>query len=210
MVRHVFFNNHTNGTSSGKNNGGLAALPSGTKAALVYGISTDTDNQDNYTVTLPTGMIAYHPGTSHDVSVFDVSGQTAANGYYLYDFSETCGISVGAYNSATADSSWWYKGGTLSSLPHDTQEPTQIGIAPMAACDYKAGETVTISVIFDEIVADAGGAAISGTNLTGSWSCCGGAGSNVLTFTGQISQDCTDQTILNGIILNGTPIDMAN
>jgi hypothetical protein len=80
----------------------------------------------------------------------------------------------------------------------------------MATGDYKAGETVTIAIVFDEIVDNANGATISGTNLNGSWSCSGGTGSNVLYFTGTVKTDCDQDSILSGITLSGTPKDMAN
>ncbi len=215
MIRFVFFNNHTNGTDTGKNNSSLGTLPSGTKAAFVYGISTDSNNQDAYTVGLPApnGTISSHPGTSYGVTLSSSSyadGQSSSNGYVFFGLNETCGISVAGYNSATADSSWWYKGGTLMSAPSDTREPQKIGIAPMAAGDYKAGETVAIAIVFDEIVDNANGVTINGTNLDGSWSCSGGAGSNVLYFTGTVKTDCNQDSILNGITLGGTPKDMAN
>lgn len=214
MVRYVFFNNHANGTDTGKNNSGIGTLPTGTKAAFIYGISTDTNNNDTYTISLPVadGVITSHPGTGYGVTSVSkyADGQSASNDYILYGLNETCGISVAAYNSATADSFWWYKGGTLTSAPNDTREPQKIGIAPMAAGDYKAGETVTIAIVFDEIVDNANDSTISGTNLNGSWSCSGGTGSNVLYFTGTVKTACNQDSILSGITLSGTPEDMAN
>lgn len=213
MIRHVFFNNHTNGTTTGKNNGSLATLPTGTKAAFVYGIMTDTNNTTNYTIGLPTpnGTISPIPAQTPGVSIFVssyASGQSSSE-YILYAFNETCGTSVAAYNSATADSSWWYKGGTLYAAPFDTKEPSMLGIAPMATGDYKVGETVTIAVVFDEIVANQNGATISGTNLT-NLTYVGGVGSNVLYFTGTVKIDCNEATILTGINLTGTVLDMVN
>jgi len=209
----VFFNNHTNGTTTGKNNGSLATLPTGTKAAFVYGITTDTNNTTNYTIGLPTpnGTISPIPAQTPGVSIFVssyASGQSSSE-YILYAFNETCGTSVAAYNSATADSSWWYKGGTLYAAPFDTKEPSMLGIAPMATGDYKVGETVTIAVVFDEIVANQNGATISGTNLT-NLTYVGGVGSNVLYFTGTVKIDCNEATILTGINLTGTVLDMVN
>ena len=211
MYRFVFLNNHTNDTSTGKGDStDLAALPSGTKAAFVYGITSN--NSDSYTVSLPAAKGAIiATGTSYSVSVYSNSYAPGQSGtYLLYGLNETCGISVGAYNSASAISSWKYDGGTLYSSAHDIKEPTKIGIAPMATGNYKAGEEVTISVVFNEIVANVNGATISGTNLDGSWACSGGKDSNVLFFTGTVKADCNETTILSGINLSGTPTDMAN
>ena len=76
-------------------------------------------------------------------------------------------------------------GGNLYSAPYDVKEPSKIGIAPMATGEYKVGETVTISVVFDEIVANVNGATISDTNLT-RLTYTGGVGSNVLYYTGTV------------------------
>ncbi|MBV1758754.1 MAG: InlB B-repeat-containing protein [Dethiosulfatibacter sp.] len=207
MIRHVFFNNHTNGTPTGKSDGWLSELPAGTKSAVVYALTSTADNTITYTVGLPaTGDITSSGG--HAVSAASSEGINV-NEYILYSFVETSGISVAAYNSATADSSWWYKGGTLYSAPHDTKEPSKIGIGPMASGDYQAGETVTISVVFDEIVTNVNGATVSGTNLN-AMTYSGGVGSNVLYFTGTVKTNSTETTILNGVTLSGTVLDMAN
>lgn len=214
MIRYAFFNNHINDTTSGKESGGtLGTLPTGTKAAFVYGITTDTDNRISYSVSLPAtvGTISSTPTISQGVSVFYskyAAGQNSSD-YILYELNEIVGISVATYNPAGAISSWWYKGGTLYSAPLDTSEPSMLGIAPMATGDYKAGETVTIAVIFDEIVANVNGASISGTNLN-AMTYVGGAGSNVIYFTGTLKNNSTEATILNGINLSGTVLDIAN
>ena len=213
MLRYVLFNNHTNGTDTGKGSvGTLADLPTGTKASFVYGILTNPDNRTSYTVSLPAtnGTISSTPQIAQGVSVFESKYVTGSSSQYVsYGFTDTAGISVGTYNSAANDSSYWYEGGTLYSAPLDTTEPSKIGIAPMAAGDYKAGETVTIAVVFDEIVANLNGATIIGTNLN-TMIYSGGVGSNVLYFTGTVKNNCDEAMILAGISLNGTVLDMAN
>lgn len=129
--------------------------------------------------------------------------------YVSYGFNETVGISVATYNSAIYDSSYWYQGGTLYSAPLDTAEPTMKGIAPMAAGDYKSGETVTVAVVFDEIIANVNSATISGTYLN-TMTYAGGEGSNVIYFTGTVKNTCNAETILSGITLSGSVLDMAN
>jgi hypothetical protein len=178
----------------------------------VYGILTNPDNRTSYTVSLPAtnGTISSTPQIAQGVSVFESKYVTGSSSQYVsYGFTDTAGISVGTYNSAANDSSYWYEGGTLYSAPLDTTEPSKIGIAPMAAGDYKAGETVTIAVVFDEIVANLNGATIIGTNLN-TMIYSGGVGSNVLYFTGTVKNNCDEAMILAGISLNGTVLDMAN
>jgi uncharacterized repeat protein (TIGR02543 family) len=209
MIRHVFFNNHTNGTSTGKDKSWLGTLPTGTKAAFVYGLTSEDNNTLTYTVGLPAADGEISAGVNAVTVLSKYATGQSSNDYILYALNETCGISIAAYNSATAISTWWYKGGILYSAPFDTKEPSMLGIAPMATGDYKVGETVTIAVVFDEIVANQNGATISGLNLN-TMTYSGGVGSNVLYFTGTVKNDCNQDTILTGINLNGTVLDMVN
>lgn len=211
ITRHVFFNNHTNGTSTGKDDDSLSTLPTGTKAAFVYGV--DEKNETAYMASLPGSntIIVTVSGVELDFPLQAskyASGQNSTD-YILYSMGETCGISAGAYCSGWLKHSWYYKGGTLYSAPYDIKEPSKIGIASMATGDYKAGETVTIAVIFDEIVANRNGANLSGSNLTG-LTYVGGVGSNVLYFSGTVTKDCNQDTILTGINVSGTVLDMVN
>ncbi len=213
MVRYAFFNNHTNDTTSGKESSGtLGTLPEGTKAALVYGISTDTNNTTSYTVKLPAavGTISSTPAITQGVSVRFASYASGSGSQYVsYGLYDTVGISVATYNEASANSSYWHQGGTLYSAPLDNREPAKIGIAPMAEGDYKAGETVTIAVVFDEIVGSVNGASIIGTNLN-TMTYAGGLGSNVLYFTGTVKNASNEESVLNGIALSGTVQDLVN
>jgi hypothetical protein len=175
----------------------------------VYGISTDTNNTTSYTVNLPAaiGTISSTPAITQGVSVRYASG--SGSQYVSYGLYDTVGISVATYNEASANSSYWHQGGTLYSAPLDNREPAKIGIAPMAEGDYKAGETVTIAVVFDEIVGSVNGASIIGTNLN-TMTYAGGLGSNVLYFTGTVKNVSNEESVLNGIALSGTVQDLVN
>lgn len=73
----------------------------------------------------------------------------------------------------------------------DTKEPTQIGLAPMAEGQYRRGDTITLSVVYDEIVANRNNAdlgSIRGLNLA-NMTYRGGEGTNVLTYTATVNQD---------------------
>lgn len=215
MIRHVLFNSGAVSPSYGASkNENIPLLPSGTKFALTYGISSDTNNTNNYCVVLPhpKGTISSHSGTSYPVSVVDEKaavGQDLSKDYVLYDFGEACGISIAAYNEASADSSWWYKGGELWAAPYDVKEPTYKGVAPLAQGDYKAGEKVIISLVYDEIVASQN-LTVSGANFSGNLTYKGGIGSNVLYFEGTLNKDCTGDNLTTGITPSGTVNDMAN
>ncbi|NCC85497.1 MAG: hypothetical protein EOM03_15425, partial [Clostridia bacterium] len=165
MWRYVLFNNHEQGVSfSGDKTGAIPNLPDGTKHVLVYGITDNVDNRDNYSVNLPgpTGALSAS-GTTHAVSIAYTmrAADQDSNSYVLYNFADTCGISVGGYNSAGANSSWRYSGGSLYASPKDTTEPKLIGVAPMASNSYSFGDKVVVSLVFDEIVNSASSVSIS-------------------------------------------------
>lgn len=94
MWRFVLFNTTTGNVSfSSSKTANVPNLPANTKCALVYGITADKNNTDNYSVQLPgtTGSIAAS-GTNNTVSINSVmwaSGQDAGD-YVLYNLNETC------------------------------------------------------------------------------------------------------------------------
>ena len=90
----------------------------------------------------------------------------------------------------------------------DTAEPQQTGMAYMALCKYKAGDKVTITVLFNEIVNSASNVkvgAISGISA-GNWQYVDGYGTNALTFTGTATADFTITTTVNNNLANVKPL----
>jgi hypothetical protein len=90
----------------------------------------------------------------------------------------------------------------------DNSEPVQTGMAYMALCKYKAGDTVTITVLFNEIVNSASNVkvgAISGISA-GNWQYVDGYGTNALTFTGTATADFTITTTVNNNLANVKPL----
>lgn len=82
----------------------------------------------------------------------------------------------------------------------DEKEPQLLGMAPMAGT-YKAGDKVTVSLVFDEIV-DSQNSTLSSVSLNTSWGTfryAGGANTNVLYFTGTVPADATATLKLNSI-----------
>lgn len=199
MWRYVLFNSSANNVefSSGKN-GNIPNLPTGTKYVLLYGINTDTNNTDSYSVNLPaaTGTISA-PGTSHEVKVSAIlraSDQTTSD-YVLYGVDEFIGISVGAYNSAGANSWWRFKSGELYTMPHDTSGPDYLGMAPMSNTSYALGSKVTIALMFDEIIKSAEGVTVL-TNLSNTaFTYKGGVGTNVLYFEGTVTNTASSASV---------------
>jgi uncharacterized repeat protein (TIGR02543 family) len=191
MYRFVLFNNQAqSATFSGSKETTIPDLPSITKCALVYGVTANTNNEDNYGVNLPASAGSLSAtGTSNAVSVSDVKWAAGQDGgsYVLYGFDETCAISVGAYNSAAANSSWYFNSASLYALPKDVKEPTLLNVAPMANSTFNDGDKVVIALVFDEIVNSADNVSIRTALSSNSFTLKGGIGTNVLYFEGTVS-----------------------
>jgi len=92
----------------------------------------------------------------------------------------------------------WYIDGLKSyAIVYDKKEPQLIGVAPMAGGLYKAGDTFTVSLIFDEIVDSQNSGSLSAIKVNTTWgqaSYVGGADTNVLYFSGIIAENA-DKTL---------------
>ena len=73
----------------------------------------------------------------------------------------------------------------------DSRAPQQVGLANLAFGRYKAGDTISITVIYDEVIKSASGmglSSISGLPVK-DVQFAGGEGTNALTFTATITED---------------------
>ena len=73
----------------------------------------------------------------------------------------------------------------------DSRAPQQVGLANLAFGRYKAGDTISITVIYDEVIKSASGmglSAISGLPVK-DVQFAGGEGTNALTFTATLTAD---------------------
>jgi len=203
----VLFNNHTgNASYTTKDRSDIVPdLPSGTKCALVYHIANNANNTDNYGVNLPAkaGKIPAS-GTSFEVEISDIkwaSGQDKGN-YVLYGFDETCGITVAAYNSALAISSWTFNSAKLYAAPKDTTEPVLLGVAPMASSTFNDGDKVVIALVFNEIVYSANNVSIITPLSDTPFALSGSIGTNVLYFEGTVKGYGSAAPTKDNIIIN--------
>ena len=109
--------------------------------------------------------------------------------YTEFSPSEQAHIYFGA-NGANEDR-WNINSLTDYSLVQDTKEPDLIAIAPMAGGVYQPGDEITISLIFDEIVDGSKSIDLSSSTVLttdrGELHYSGGAGTNVLYFTGAVT-----------------------
>ncbi len=217
MYRYVLFN-HVEGNVSfdkNKNSVYLPNLPQASNYGMIYGINGDKDNEDAYTVTLPAAVGTLGAsGTKYGVHVTSTLGALGGGpgDYYVpYGKDELCSITMGAYNSASANSSFYFNAGELWAKPVDQAKPNQIGVAPMAVGRYKAGDTISISVVYDEIVANRNNVtlgAIDGLNLSYA-GYVGGEGTNVLHFVGTLSADYEVEEKVNEALVTCKPVSGA-
>lgn len=206
MYRHVLFNNHANDVEySGEKLKEVPGLPTGTKCALVYGL-TATDSA-NYGVDLPAnkGSITAK-GTSTSVKIHDIkwaSGQDGGN-YVLYGFNETCGISVAAHEESWLIPSWFFKSAKLYAAPKDTREPALLGVAPMATSEFNDGDKVIIALVFDEIIYSADNVSLTTTLSNDPFILKGGIGTNILYFEGTVSGYGASAPTKDNILINNS------
>ncbi|HBN82330.1 MAG TPA: hypothetical protein DDZ89_00645 [Clostridiales bacterium] len=214
MYRFVLFNNIGGDVtfSSNKTSVNLPNKPQASKYALVYGINVDRNNEDAYSVNLPAAVGALSAvGTGYGVHVTSALGTLGGSygDYYVpYGKDELCSITMGAYNSAPADSYFYFNAGELWAKPLDNAKPRQIGIAPMAIGWYKAGDTISISVVYDEIVADHNNVtlgAIQGMSLS-YVEYVDGEGTNVLHFVGTLREDYHVEEAQNEAFVTCKPV----
>ena len=105
---------------------------------------------------------------------------------------DTKNITVGYGGSGSGSDKWMEKDEQHKIKLVDAIEPQLIAIAPMAEGKYLQGDSVTISLIFDEIVDSVNSAKSnlsSSSTITTNWGTfkyAGGADTNVLYFTGTV------------------------
>ena len=94
------------------------------------------------------------------------------------------------FSSAGANQDIWHMESYTDYIKvYDVNEPQLIAIAPMAGGKYLQGDSVTVSLIFDEIVDSTNSSLSSSSTITTNWGTfkyAGGADTNVLYFTGTV------------------------
>lgn len=130
-------------------------------------------------------------------------------------------VSLGFTASGTGNDKWNSRDIQHHFKVSDTRGPQYIGLAPMAGGTYLKGDTITVALVFDEIIDSANSPEIgsvsvrltSGGTALGTLSYAGGADTNVLYFTGTLDVDAAidnTNTSISAELLNGTNLhDMA-
>ena len=102
---------------------------------------------------------------------------------------DTKNITVGYGGSGSGSDKWMEKQEQHKIRLVDACEPQLIAIAPMAGGKYLQGDSVTVSLIFDEIVDSTNSSLSSSSTITTNWGTfkyAGGVDTNVLYFTGTV------------------------
>ena len=124
-----------------------------------------------------------------------------------------------AYFGATGkNTDVWYVDGLQSFvMVNDEKEPALLGVAPTAKGTYLPGGPITVALVFDEIVDSQNSSLSSSLTIStnvGTLSYAGGADTNVLYFTGEVSStvslNSTDALKVNSISNIGSIQDMCN
>ncbi len=123
-------------------------------------------------------------------------------------------LNIGFDASGSLDDDWRYENVRICRKPLDNQEPKLIGVADMASGTYKPGDTVTIALIFNEIVdktnSGTGLNSVQASTTWGNFKYAGGADTNVLYFTGTVPENATGTLAVNSITNAANIKDMCN
>ena len=126
---------------------------------------------------------SYHPKNSSGTA-YGYNGTT----WVKLGVDQTCYAYFGATG---ADTDEWYVDGLQSFvMVNDEKEPALLGVAPMAKGTYLPGDPITVALVFDEIVDSQNSSLSSSLTIStnvGTLSYAGGADTNVLYFTGEVS-----------------------
>ena len=122
-------------------------------------------------------------------------------------------ISIGYSASGSGSDKWMEKEENHFIKLLDTREPKLVAIAPMAGGKYFQGDSVTISLIFDEIVDSTNSSLTSSSTITTNWGTfhyAGGADTNILYFTGTVPENASGTITLTTLTCASQIKDMSD
>ena len=122
-------------------------------------------------------------------------------------------LTVGFGGSGTGNDKWESNLETHSFKLSDTTEPQLLGVAPMAGGSYLPGDSITVALVFNEIVDRAKSADIGQVQIETNWGTftySGGADTNVLYFTGKVEHGDEGNLTVTSIINASYIKDMAD
>ena len=126
---------------------------------------------------------------------------------------DTKNITVGYGGSGSGSDKWMEKQEQHKIRLVDACEPQLVAIAPMAGGKYLQGDSVTVSLSFDEIVDRTNSSLSSNSKINTSWGTfkyAGGTDTNVLYFTGTVPVNAGNSIKLNTLDCVSQIKDMCN
>lgn len=120
--------------------------------------------------------------------------------YLLFDIDDTAHI---WFSAAGSGKDIWYMKSYRDYLKvYDTVEPQLVDMTPMAGGKYLPGDSVTVALVFKEIVDKTNSSLSSSSQITTNWGVfryAGGADTNVLYFTGTVPENPPDYIRLTSL-----------
>lgn len=162
-----------------------------------HGRCRDDDGSDKFhmhcylgDISLPTNYLNLSNGEN-----WTWSGWTSTSSYLTWDNLKGQ-IRVGGYAD---DVDWVFDYYNFGISFNDTKGPDQVGIAPAATADYKAGDKVRFSVIYDEVLATVSNPTVDTTKFEKYMPLTDvkyvdGKGTNVLVFEGTATKNFSNTT----------------
>lgn len=145
----------------------------------------------------------------HDLSnkkVWEQYWYPNSSGYVWIGLNDQIVVRTDASGKGSDD--WFYGSSYVYAMMQDNRKPQQVGVANLAFGKYKAGEQISITVIYDEVIASVSGVSLGQvadiplTNVQ----YVAGKGTNALTFTATLSKDFEVTPDVNNDIKNLKPV----
>ena len=135
---------------------------------------------------------------------WDMISASSRPGYAVLDMGAK--LNFGFNAEGEGDDDWQYRNLNLYEKVYDNTAPRQLGLAPLALTQYKAGEQITLTVVFDEVINYTSNI---GFNIPSSLPIkdvkfVGGKYTNALTFTATVTKDFEVTPTLNSTLVNKT------
>ena len=160
-------------------------------------------------MTLPTagaaqGDILFNVGDAYVENSWTVINDTIP--YAVVDKNKSINFGFNASGSGSDD--WCYRNLYTNFKAYDNSAPVQRGIAPMAFGKYSVGDTVFITVTFNEVIAAASDVVlgeIEGMSLT-DVEYFSGIGTNTIVFQATVAEDFEVTPEYNNTLVNTKPL----
>ena len=155
--------------------------PSGTMTSWQYGINFPSRGTKQSAITFDTGHKDYYNTWAIGGSDFENYGQIR-----VFD---SVAVELGA--TGKKDNTWIMGKMDVHYKMLDSRAPGQVGLSSLAFGQYKAGDTIDITVIYDEVIGSASNVGLSKIDALplGNVEFVDGVGTNALHFRATVTKD---------------------